>query len=696
MRRPSIRALSSCIILLHPLSAQSQQPCDPCAGTVGSTTFKVMPGTNCKVYSQCINGVNFGEFQCSGDTVYDEAKQYCNWPSDTVCVETTCPPTRQPSTGRPTMNWEDCVNPCPRGFTGFQTRPGTNCKKYVLCQSGVVMEELECFGDTLFNEMVSYCDWPGSYTCSIVPCLGGEPIDPSEPTDPEQPTDPPTEKPTSNTVTPSLVQESKRPTPEPTSKPKPPSSSVFSPATGVPSNAPFASTPVPGGETTPIPASTTDEPTSSPTAKIATVSTSQPSADSPLPVSSPEIVDQTAQAPTYQSFRSYLVDREDELNSVVFQSNGSPSTAYTFPDFLSSLDIATFQVPADKAFFVGEGMSGRLPKGIEYGLVNLAAFLSNAMEEGIRFDSCDEWNTDFIFDGPSEKYPLSNACGQYGRSYEDEGCRGNETCDVDRTMNVTATDGNIEKNAPPFTCRPKEYDGLTEIFPGYFDFGDGNVVKQTAYANTVGRTDLEGCCWWGRGVLLTRGTCMYGKMSELLGQGATDRGVFVYPDIDFCSTPDAICNHSRTNELRWVLGFLEWSDRVSSYVDVNTGWSYMDQMKRFVDSGMEDSSFINGATNIFTRHCHDDSCEDRLVWDDDNNDSQVIRRDNFRKIISEVFRLPMTYQPTDAPSKSPSPTYSPTDEPDLTALPPNAAQRRTGSQLAAMIAAAWLSFVAVI
>lgn len=22
-----------------------------------------------------------------------------------------------------------------------------------------------------------------------------------------------------------------------------------------------------------------------------------------------------------------------------------------------------------------------------------------------------------------------------------------------------------------------------------------------------GRTDLEGCCWWGRGALLTRGVC---------------------------------------------------------------------------------------------------------------------------------------------------------------------------------------------
>jgi len=40
-------------------------------------------------------------------------------------------------------------------------------------------------------------------------------------------------------------------------------------------------------------------------------------------------------------------------------------------------------------------------------LVNIAAFLSNAMEEGIRIDSCDEWNTD----ARDDRFPLSNACG---------------------------------------------------------------------------------------------------------------------------------------------------------------------------------------------------------------------------------------------------------------------------------------------
>ena len=48
------------------------------------------------------------------------------------------------------------------------------------------------------------------------------------------------------------------------------------------------------------------------------------------------------------------------------------------------------------------------------GLVNIAAFLAQSMKETIKYDACDENNWDII-DG---KYPLSNACGQLGQSYQ--------------------------------------------------------------------------------------------------------------------------------------------------------------------------------------------------------------------------------------------------------------------------------------
>lgn len=166
--------------------------------------------------------------------------------------------------------------------------------------------------------------------------------------------------------------------------------------------------------------------------------------------------------------------------------------------------------------------------------MNIAAFLSNAMEEGIRICSCDEWNTDFMFEDNTEKYPLSNSCGQYGRSYEDEECPDMEQfqCQLDKTMEITAVEGHTD--APEFTCRARSFDDESEIFPGYYDVVDDVVIDckhcifciayvyfpkslliydqinfllkiPAAYSNTVGRTDIEGCCWWGRGVMLTRG-----------------------------------------------------------------------------------------------------------------------------------------------------------------------------------------------
>lgn len=397
---------------------------------------------------------------------------------------------------------------------------------------------------------------------------------------------------------------------------------------------------------------------------------------------------------TYQHFRKYLVGREDVLKSVVFQSNGSPSTAYTFPDFLSSLDVAVYQLPSDQSFFVGEGMSGRLQKlsGMEYGLVNLAAFLSNAMEEGIRIDSCDELNTDFMYDGLREKFPLTNACGQYGRQYEDEDCAEMEPfhCALNKTMEVFAVHSDEQRKAPPFACRARIKDGGSEVFPGYYDSVD-DLVVQSAYANTLGRTDIEGCCWWGRGVMLTRGRCSIGKLDKYLGQGAVDRGIFVYPDINFCSDPGIICSHQRSNELRWVLGLLEWSERVQSYADLNTGWNYIDELKKFVDNGMDDDDFINGVINIFTRNCHNDECWDQWQLDDENNLFVANRRDNFRRIVFEVWNLPITYHPTEYPTKTP--TWPPTISPSVkvsqrptvnimveTSTPTNKPTRRKGKQ----------------
>ena len=46
---------------------------------------------------------------------------------------------------------------------------------------------------------------------------------------------------------------------------------------------------------------------------------------------------------------------------------------------------------------------------------------------------------------------------------------------------------------PPITC--DVYEGQTA----------GRFENDEAVANNSGRTDVEGCCWWGRGVIQTTG-----------------------------------------------------------------------------------------------------------------------------------------------------------------------------------------------
>jgi len=712
-----------------------------------------------------------GEFECNGDTIFDDKKQFCDWPANVQCVDkmVTCPPTREPSSDPPTMPIASCPNPCPLGFTGFQTRPGSACKQYVQCDKGEVVTELECFGETIFNARNGYCDWPYSYSCLRETCPDRRPTQAPIATIAKAPETPTSSNFLDSTVSDIVVESADCPNPCPVSfngfttvpgtdcknyvlcqdgdvkgdlecfgdtifnandqlcgwpistrcqaatcplKYAPVTSPVIEVNTLVdcPNPCPrgysgFQTRPGTGcqlfveckdgevveefvcyannffvkpsrnclnigvmepgwscpQESCPTPSPTTANPISATTA---------PEPTTPQPSSRPVI-----SVPTYQQFSDFLVEKEDVIKSIVLQSNGKPSTAYTFPDFINSMDIAVYQFPADKAFFVGEGLDGRLPKlsGMEYGLVNVGLFLSHAMQEGIRIDSCDEWNTDFR-DNLNGKYPLSNACGEYGRSYEDEECHKTEPlhCALDKTMVITAAEGNVDVGAPPFTCGPRMYDGAYEVFPGYYDAVDGRVIP-SAYSNTLGRTDVEGCCYWGRGVMLTRGRCTIGKLDKYIGQGAVDRGIYVYEDINFCANPEVVCAHERTNELRWVLGMLEWCDRVQSYYDLNTGWDYLDQLKKFVDGGMIDDKFIDAVINIVTRKCHDDSCDDQWRLEEENNVSPGSRRNNFRKIIDEVFSLPLTYHPTISPNLPP--TLSPTVTPSVSQQPtPHSAQ----------------------
>eukprot|EP00581_Thalassiosira_minuscula_P003924 CAMPEP_0183746096 /NCGR_PEP_ID=MMETSP0737-20130205/66577_1 /TAXON_ID=385413 /ORGANISM="Thalassiosira miniscula, Strain CCMP1093" /LENGTH=782 /DNA_ID=CAMNT_0025981777 /DNA_START=50 /DNA_END=2398 /DNA_ORIENTATION=- len=694
----------------------------------GFTGFKTRPGSRCKQYVSCTNGEVAEEMECFGDTVFNPGVKYCDWASSYSCDPSVvkCPdpddvepsslpavaiavPIAVPVPANPDVitipinigeiESSDCPNPCPWNYSGLQTTPGSDCQKYVNCKDGYPTEHFRCFADNFFSEEIGACmnigGMEAGWTCPQKSCPTPAPAE-SNPIAINIPINTPI------TIPINIEEDESSDCPNPC---KPNNSGLqtkpgtnckkivncvngavtdefecyadnfFSKESGaclnirdmgdgwicpsVPCPTPQLNLPQPV-ENAP--------PTLQPTPLLPNMrSTNWPTPRPTRRPLSPAQKPTSASAPTYQYLRTYLLEKEDAINSVVLQSNGSPSTTYTFSDFMNSMDMAVFQFPADKAFFVGEGTGARFQRkltGVEYGLVNIGLFLSNAMEEGIKIDSCDEWNTDFMYDNLREKYPLSNACGQYGRSYEDEECHQMEPfqCPLNTTLELTAVVGNTYMNVPPFTCRARIFDGANEIFPGYYDVADDVVIK-SPYANTLGRTDVEGCCYWGRGVLLTRGRCTIGKLDKYVGKGATDRGIYLYDDVDFCTNPEAICNHHRSNELRWLLGMLEWSDRVQSYANLNSDWRYMDELKRFVDGGMVDEEFINGVINIFTRKCHDESCDDQWYLDEENNVFKESRIDNFRKIIFEIFNLPLTYNPTKSPSETPYPTLYPSSNP---------------------------------
>merc|ERR1711920_229569 len=122
-----------------------------------------------------------------------------------------------------------------------------------------------------------------------------------------------------------------------------------------------------------------------------------------------------------------------------------------------------------------------------------------------------------------------------------------------------------------------------------------------------GRTDVEGCCWWGRGSIQTTGICNYGKLNFYMGKRAADEGrAAIFPEIDFCKNPEMICDPSGPPQLKWVTGIYYWLNSVQSYD--NRGWNYLEQLKQWVENGMnleDDWGFLDGASGIVNRGCHD-------------------------------------------------------------------------------------------
>merc|ERR1712151_154365 len=317
----------------------------------------------------------------------------------------------------------------------------------------------------------------------------------------------------------------------------------------------------------------------------------------------------------------------------------------------------------DVKFWTGEAYPNAKEAAYVYGLVNIAAFLAQCMQETIQYNACDENNwsdRSTVHEVGGTEYTSAAACGQMAQSYQDYQCTpeedalagGKMACDVDPNMEMRAVTQAGWYGAPAkLFCAPRSrvpkaprwnygspWCGNTEKFPEdvdlttYFEYVNGaggckDYPTQKAggwtfrgcsaegcagpaaplFGKPEGRSDLEGCCWWGRGVIQTTGTCNFGKLNYYMGKRAHDEGRnALYPDIDFCQDPGVICNPSGPSELKWIAGFFYWLNSVQPYVDANDGWTYLTELKRWVDGGMNtgDTDFINGASGIVNRGCH--------------------------------------------------------------------------------------------
>lgn len=154
---------------------------------------------------------------------------------------------------------------------------------------------------------------------------------------------------------------------------------------------------------------------------------------------------------------------------------------YSFDAFTSSLRALSDGSVQGIYFYVGHNIfSSRAFR--KRGIVNIAAFLAYAKTTTVDDSMCDEQNVDDI-DG---LFPLSNACGQHGQSYQNLRCHLSESfmeCPPDTSLQMTAVaplTSTDEKQGPPtFFCGPRQY----FPFMGYYDRATGKIQNDNPFSN---------------------------------------------------------------------------------------------------------------------------------------------------------------------------------------------------------------------
>eukprot|EP00956_Cyclotella_meneghiniana_P006054 scaffold7867_cov77-Cyclotella_meneghiniana.AAC.5 len=475
------------------------------------------------------------------------------------------------SSPTPTASTDNC-NYCEGISNGYIQVPGSECSVFVQCANGAIGQTFNCAAGLIYDPSINQCNWATGVTC------GPDYECPSEEPTPSPPTGEPTSGPTEFQYPPTESPVRERGGSRPGSS----SSNVGynSQATSQNSN--------------PLP--------------------QQIDIDSAGP-------NNPFQQHHHAAIFTHLNANKININNHIFNRAKSeigravyPSAfrKYSFSDFTNALRTMAeigYIVPKDdegndvsyrNTFYLGE------PTSIDaaaVGLINVAIFLSMGIADSFMYGSCDEVNTD-EYNG---YLPTSNSCGQGGLSYQDMHCSLSEShieCPLDYGMALKANPNPM--GVTPFYC------GSTELYQYTGVASEGTESEQTLefpVQNREGRTDVQHCCWWGRGIIQTRGVCQYGKLNYYLGARAKEEGRdAILPHIDFCQAPQQICSKDPKNgNVEWIASLFRWIDSVQSYNDLQ--FSYIQGLNQFVMGGMKDASFIEAVSSIVTQGCHNPPCE---------------------------------------------------------------------------------------
>jgi len=405
----------------------------------------------------------------------------------------------------------------------------------------------------------------------------------------------------------------------------------------------------------------------------------------------------------------------DDMNNKVFLFDGGPgigwqpSSIYKWEDFLEALKaMHNTGISGDKYWLFDETDSD--DKKQKYAKVAMASFLAQSMQETIQYNACDENSWQFFKDAAANRsvrnsiargdftvdQPMDAACGQLGQVYanygvDKQGVDNPYSCPRAPKMEATAiTNAKYYGAAAPIFVAPnavlEDLGLLLNGKPGRWeDSGQCDGKPATADDFKEPKTEgwirdnckvykgqkagsfvwdgssvnsIEGCGWWGRGVIQTTGRENFGKLNHFIGRSHVDKDLIgthvdwadttievkappenpLYADMDLCSNPELICSSTEHKEIKWIAGLFFWMNSVQAYQGSGkyAGWNYKTELKKYVDSDfgknnyqpLNNISFINSISGIVNRGCPDSKCPDT-----GDVHGKVQRVNNFKKAM---------------------------------------------------------------